>query len=162
MHQDPTITIRVGKPLRDFLASRPSAVTTAGEPLRIRRKADSTAINQLAARHAWLMQQSIPVLSGRNWIFLIGLIVSRSDRSIEQLERVLSREGIINALKDVAGDPSDWPAFVRRAEAATGADIEELLALSPAQKLAAIERVERLQGGQVDEEFKAILDPALA
>lgn len=79
MPKIPQIRIYAGKPLQDFLATRPLKTCWQSQARAgmhgVRDTAEeitvNVAINRLAERHEWLMRQSMPELNDKTWLALL-------------------------------------------------------------------------------------------
>lgn len=168
MSKVPQIRVYAGKPLRDFLSTRPLKTCWQSQARvglhGVRDTADeiteNVAINRLAERHEWLMRKSMPDLSDVTWLAVLNACNSWTEHTISEIEFRELAGAVLDDCGLERGDEEGREAFLDRAEEATGVEIRKLMALSPAETLAVIEGVERYWGRQRtdDKPFRSIVE----
>lgn len=154
MPKPPQIRVYAGKPLQDFLATRPlktcwqsqARAGKHGERDSADEITDNVAINRLAERHQWLMRNSMPELSDKTWLALLNAFNGWTEHTISEL---VSRDLAGAILEDFGAEPNDGETdalFLTRVEEFTGVEFRKLMHLSLPETLAVIEGIERYWG----------------
>lgn len=141
------ISIYLGQPLKEFLRRRPLRPDfTSLDHARLDRQgggagpeiSESTALNRMAERYAWLMQQNFPLLSEETWLSVLNAYNSKTESTLHDIEWY--QTGVADDLGYEAEDfhrpREEWHIAVR-----------EMADLSPSQKLVVAEVTESFWGG---------------
>lgn len=128
MPKIPQIRIYAGKPLQDFLATRPLKTCWQSQARAgmhgVRDTAEeitvNVAINRLAERHQWLMSQSMPEFNDKTWLALLDSFNGGTEHTIDEfaslVEPLCLYEVVFNNFfHERLEDESDEEFFARTA-----------------------------------------------
>jgi hypothetical protein len=151
------LRIYAGAPLKRFFSMRPlkpccismarmGAHGTTNDATTI---SESVALNRLVERYLWLMDVHLPLFNNeQTWCAILDAYNGWTEHSLSEIETLSP----INALLDHLGLESEND--LAAAEKTTGIEFAKIAALTPVERMAVIEAVERFWG-------RAWNDPAL-